>query len=227
MQRKDRKEIFLLVSEGGFIEDIQRAWKDVKDSSLGKMVGKKIERLLFGPPRTEMLPKAKEDKVKNNKPQKKENREEKGNREEKRAPLKSVKYSSPLKDNWKNYGSLESKSHHPKGMAMGAAKGTNIYPAAPGKVFSISNSGKGGNSISIEHMDGNITCYSHLDGINVRPDQPVDQNTVIGYLGDSGDTVGKKPYLYFSFKDTGPRGSWKDPSLLFYVSDVSNEIDAS
>jgi murein DD-endopeptidase MepM/ murein hydrolase activator NlpD len=52
-----------------------------------------------------------------------------------------------------------------------------------------------GNYIVIDHGNGFRTLYGHLNKINVKPGQSVDQGTLIGLEGSTGNSTG--PHLHF------------------------------
>lgn len=55
MRRGKRKEIFLLVTRGGFLDDLEEGWKKVKKDFLQTEIGKKIDRLISDPKEEESL----------------------------------------------------------------------------------------------------------------------------------------------------------------------------
>lgn len=89
-------------------------------------------------------------------------------------------------------------------MDIKAAKGENIYAAGAGKVTTDVVSDQGGNCndntiainkcpngsrgnhVLIDHGNGVYSYYAHLTTVGVKPGDWVDQNTVIGTVGDSG-----------------------------------------
>ena len=92
------------------------------------------------------------------------------------------------------------KSGH-MGIDWKSNPGAPIFPVASGKVISTGNSHKSGFFVKIEHEDGAVTSfYAHLDSVNVSNNQMVDQKTVIGQMGDSGNAKGRGAHLHFEFK---------------------------
>jgi murein DD-endopeptidase MepM/ murein hydrolase activator NlpD len=93
---------------------------------------------------------------------------------------------------------------HPQGhngVDLSAGKGTPIYPIGPGKVIETMVYSKGGNTVKIAHEDGNVVSYyAHMDSVNVRVGQDVDNNTIIGFVGDSGNAKGTHPHLHYEVK---------------------------
>lgn len=88
-------------------------------------------------------------------------------------------------------------------------RGTPISVIKPGVVLETgwqdpNDHSKGwGQFVAIRHDDGSHTVYGHLDEINVRPGQRIDNvagaATVIGKLGNTGKSDG--PHLHFELGD--------------------------
>lgn len=237
MDRKNRKEIFLLVSEGGFLEDIEKAWKDVKESTVVKAIGKKIKEIFFGDKantigsggsKTDTVGKG-EDKTKKSTKTNSQDRKDTFRRltdssgEKEPSSHGPVSYQPPIKENWKSSGNWYTGAgpNHPdghQGIDMRASRGTRVYPAAEGKVSGIgTNTSKGGNTVSIDHNDGKTTYYAHLDTVEAHLGQQVDRDTVIGTVGNTGNARGTHPHLHFGIRETSSRGSWQDPAQFFSV----------
>ena len=74
-----------------------------------------------------------------------------------------------------------------RGIDIGASEGTPIYAAATGRVaYIVSRSSCGGNMVYVYHTVNNrpyTTVYMHLLTINVKTDDIVTTNTVIGTSG--------------------------------------------
>jgi murein DD-endopeptidase MepM/ murein hydrolase activator NlpD len=115
------------------------------------------------------------------------------------------------KPEWGNYrspaeGGLISRHHpvsqggfatstHPQGHEgydIANKKGAPIYAIGPGTVKRVYGpENKGGNAVLTEHEDGRLTSYyAHLDSINVNEGDKVNQSTMIGTMGDSGNAKG-------------------------------------
>lgn len=80
--------------------------------------------------------------------------------------------------------------------------GTPIYAAAGGTVQSrIGYASVSGNYVRILHPNGVVTLYAHLSKILVKPGQKVSQGQVIGYMGNTGYTVGRTGcHLHFEVR---------------------------
>jgi murein DD-endopeptidase MepM/ murein hydrolase activator NlpD len=112
-------------------------------------------------------------------------------------PLKNIAISSNFgkkrdyKDSKGNY--LYSSTH--LGVDLKGAKGTEVYASSCGKVVYAANSLTRGNCVYIDHGLGLYTSYFHMDSINVKQDQIVNENELIGKVGSTGLSTG--PHLHF------------------------------
>jgi len=108
------------------------------------------------------------------------------------------------------------------GMDFSARKGTPIYATGNGIVKRADNRSSGyGKHIRIDHGFGYISLYAHLSKYNVRRGQRVKRGDIIGYVGNTGRSVG--PHLHYEiFKDKK-----KINPLNFYYGNLSQkEFDA-
>jgi murein DD-endopeptidase MepM/ murein hydrolase activator NlpD len=82
------------------------------------------------------------------------------------------------------------------GTDMGAPMGTPILAAYSGRVSLAEVLGGYGLAVLLEHNEGSqATRYAHLSEIFVKPGQWVQQGTVIGLVGSTGNSTG--PHLHF------------------------------
>jgi len=108
------------------------------------------------------------------------------------------------------------------GMDFSARKGTPIYATGNGVVKRADNRSSGyGKHIRIDHDFGYVSLYAHLSKYNVRRGQRVKRGDIIGYVGNTGRSVG--PHLHYEiFKDKK-----KINPLNFYYGNLSQkEFDA-
>ena len=74
----------------------------------------------------------------------------------------------------------------------------NIYPVLPGVIAKTGSNSSMGNYIIIHHTYNNqnyTSAYYHLEEKYVRKNQKVDQNTVIGKMGQTGIATGVHLHL--------------------------------
>jgi murein DD-endopeptidase MepM/ murein hydrolase activator NlpD len=108
------------------------------------------------------------------------------------------------------------------GMDFSAKRGTPVYATGNGIVKRADNRSSGyGRHIRIDHGFGYISLYAHLNKYNVRRGQRVKRGDIIGYVGNTGRSVG--PHLHYEiFKDKK-----KINPLNFYYGNLSQkEFDA-
>jgi murein DD-endopeptidase MepM/ murein hydrolase activator NlpD len=89
------------------------------------------------------------------------------------------------------YG-LWSSSH--TGQDFACAYGTPVHAVGDGKIIFAAYDGSYGNKIAIEHPDGTVTWYAHMDSF-VRTSGTVQAGDVIGRVGMTGNTTGAHLHL--------------------------------
>ena len=98
--------------------------------------------------------------------------------------------------------------------------GNMVVAAAGGTVQRVGYISIGGNIITIMHPNGVVTYYGHLSTMTVVPGQTVAAGQVIGYIGNTGYTIGATGcHLHFEVRGaknflsryfTGTYLSWKN-----------------
>lgn len=98
------------------------------------------------------------------------------------------------------------KKHN--GVDLAAPIGTPVYATRSGKVTFVGYQASGaGNYINIQHDNGFISTYMHLDSYIVKKGDYVTIGQLIGYCGTTGGSTG--PHLHFGIKKNG---SWVNPA---------------
>lgn len=97
------------------------------------------------------------------------------------------------------FGSRWGRVH--EGIDIGVGTGTSVHAARGGRVTLAGWYGGYGNAIIINHGNGLSTLYGHLSHIDVSVGETVDQGTVIGLSGSTGESTG--PHLHFEVRVSG------------------------
>jgi murein DD-endopeptidase MepM/ murein hydrolase activator NlpD len=104
------------------------------------------------------------------------------------------------------------------GMDFSAPVGTEIYATGDGIVSRADADASGyGNHVRITHGYGYLTLYGHMSKIKVRSGQRVKRGDVIGYVGNTGKSVG--PHLHYEVHKNNEAVN----PVNFYYNDLSPE----
>jgi septal ring factor EnvC (AmiA/AmiB activator) len=76
------------------------------------------------------------------------------------------------------------------GIDIGSKKGQNVRCVASGTVIHVGWMRGLGKMVIVDHEEGFITIYAHLDDILVNQDEKVETGTLIGQTGDTGSIGG-------------------------------------
>jgi murein DD-endopeptidase MepM/ murein hydrolase activator NlpD len=104
---------------------------------------------------------------------------------------------------WRTHPITGDRSFH-SGTDIGAAMGTPVLAAYPGKVESADWLGGYGMTVILNHSNAQQTLYGHMSEIFVQPGQWVQKGTVIGQVGSTGLSTG--PHLHFEVRQLTPEG---------------------
>ena len=130
------------------------------------------------------------------------------------------------------------KAHN--GVDYGTPIGTPVWAVADGTVTKAQNTGPGGNTVCVRHINGLETCYLHLSkyGAGVRVGGRVSQKQVIAYSGNTGRSTG--PHLHFALKRNGqfvnplnqkfpraePLSKTQMPDFLARAKELASQLDS-
>lgn len=89
------------------------------------------------------------------------------------------------------------------GTDLAAAQGSPIFAAEAGTVIRASWFDSYGNCIEVQHANGMITRYAHLNSMNVAVGQQVGRGQTIATMGATGAATG--PHLHFEVLVNGER----------------------
>lgn len=105
-----------------------------------------------------------------------------------------------------------SSSYH-EGIDIGAGFGAPVGAAGAGEVIMAGWNGGYGNTVKIDHGNGLVSMYAHLDSIAVSVGAMVSKMQTIGAVGSTGNSTGA--HLHFGLYQDGAA---IDPSALFGFS---------
>lgn len=121
------------------------------------------------------------------------------------APLKVLNPSSPYGHRTSPITGAPGEFHW--GEDFAAACGTAVYSADAGVVRAAGwDKGGGGNRVELDHGNGLVTTYNHLESIDVRKGQSVQPGELIAKVGTTGSSTGC--HLHF---ETVEDGVYADP----------------
>ena len=111
-------------------------------------------------------------------------------------------------------------THH-DGMDFTAAIGTPIYATADGTVEkSTYDRGGYGKHVIINHGYGYKTLYAHMNEIKSRKGTNVKRSDIIGYVGNTGRSVG--PHLHYEVHHNGKK---ENPSYYYHTDLTPDEYN--
>lgn len=114
------------------------------------------------------------------------------------------------------------KYFHP-GIDFAAPKGTPVLATAPGKVSVMKKSdllAGYGNYIDIDHGNGFVTRYAHLEDIHVKRGEEITKGMIIGTVGSTGGSIA--PHLHYEIILNGQN---VDPINYFIEGLTSKRYD--
>ena len=127
-----------------------------------------------------------------------------------RVPVRTVT-KKQIADTWQATRGADRKH---QGQDIFAPKGTPIHSATEGYVIRVGENSLGGRTVSVLGAGGRVYYYAHLDsyGADIAEGDFVSPETVLGYVGNTGNARGTPPHLHFGvYSMTGPI----DPLTLF------------
>ena len=101
------------------------------------------------------------------------------------------------------------------GLDVAVARGTPVKATAQGTVLAVGDYFFNGKTVFVDHGNGLITMYCHLDQINVQAGEPVSKAQLLGLSGMTGRATG--PHLHWSVV---LNGAMVDPELFIPASDL-------
>ena len=106
-----------------------------------------------------------------------------------------------------------------EGVDIKGKRGDRILATASGKVIKATKNGGYGNYVEIDHGNGYITAYGHMQNYLVKKGERVKQGQVIGQVGSTGRSTG--PHLHYEIQlNKKPI----DPVKFIKVADISHTL---
>ncbi len=92
-----------------------------------------------------------------------------------------------------------------EGQDIFAPRGTPIFSATEGYVARIGENSLGGQTVSVIGAGGRVYYYAHLEGYapHLAEGDWVTEQTLLGYVGTTGNAAGTPPHLHFGVYQTG------------------------
>lgn len=87
------------------------------------------------------------------------------------------------------------------GIDFSAPAGTPVQVTAHGRVLMSEFSADYGEFVEVEHVDGFVTRYAHLQARNVQAGDRLERGALLGWLGNSGRSTG--PHLHYEVRYQG------------------------
>lgn len=95
------------------------------------------------------------------------------------------------------------------GLDVAVAQGTPVMASAHGKVLAVGDYFFNGKTVFVDHGNGLITMYCHLERIDVQAGETVGKGQLLGLSGKTGRATG--PHLHWSVV---LNGTMVDPALF-------------
>jgi peptidoglycan LD-endopeptidase LytH len=112
-----------------------------------------------------------------------------------------------------------------KGVDIFSPKGTNVFSATYGVVFSVGHTGNGGNVVYILGPKWRTHYYAHLEEISTPNFTFISKGQIIGKVGNTGNAIESPHHLHYSIETIFPYFWRADKSILgwkkiFYLNPI-------
>jgi murein DD-endopeptidase MepM/ murein hydrolase activator NlpD len=113
-------------------------------------------------------------------------------------PKSKTRVTSPF--GMRNHPTLKRQKMH-NGIDFGSGMNAPVFAAADGKVTLAQYSRSFGNWIMVEHANGYVSIYAHLNSFNISAGLRIKKGEIIGYTGNTGRSSG--PHLHYEIRLNG------------------------
>jgi murein DD-endopeptidase MepM/ murein hydrolase activator NlpD len=118
-------------------------------------------------------------------------------------------YGTPVRNIADTWAASRANGRSHEGTDIFAERGTPIFSATRGYVTRRNIGTRGGKNVMVTGPGGVRYYYAHFSEIasGIERGKPVTQDTVLGFVGNSGNASGTPPHLHFGvYPDSG---SWE------------------
>lgn len=108
-----------------------------------------------------------------------------------------------IKDSW--HAARDGGDRRHEGQDIFAPRGTPVLSATDGYVVRVGENRLGGQTVSVMGAGGRIYYYAHLDAYapEINFGDYVTPQTVLGFVGTTGNAAGTSPHLHFGVYSRG------------------------
>jgi murein DD-endopeptidase MepM/ murein hydrolase activator NlpD len=136
-------------------------------------------------------------------------------------PVERVR-KAQISDSWQ---APRSGNRLHQGQDIFAPRGTLVYSATAGYIVNVGENMLGGQTVSVLGAGARTYYYAHLDSYSpgITVGDPVTTQTVLGFVGTTGNAQGSPPHLHFGVYTLA--GAINPLPLLSDRADVETKTD--
>lgn len=109
-------------------------------------------------------------------------------------PIRGLRVQQ-IADTW---GAARGADRKHEGQDIFAPRNTPVYSATAGYVIDVGENALGGRTVSVIGAGGRVYYYAHLAAYgDMKNGDAVTTDTILGYVGTSGNAAGTPPHLHF------------------------------
>jgi murein DD-endopeptidase MepM/ murein hydrolase activator NlpD len=115
---------------------------------------------------------------------------------------------SDIADTW-GEARMEGRTH--EGVDIFRPRGTPVFSATDGYVLRVGFGERGGNFVYVTGKGGVRYYYAHLDSVakGIDTGERVTTDTVLGFVGSTGNAEETPPHLHFGMYKNGPQNPYE------------------